>query len=1382
MQRPLLIAIACFLAAALSVGISGSAHAGTLPPLYRPSHHNTRAPQAPLLISYREQMSTWRAVTTSPAAQSPWPMFRHNPRHTGRNPFTGPTNPGLQWSFTTEDYVWSSPAIGADGGVYVASEDGKLYAFTSDGTPRWTYASNSNLLSSPAVDADGVVYVGALDGNLYAINPDGKLHWAFPTGGAIYSSPVIGADGAIYIGSNDGKLYAVKPGGTAYWSFNTGDEVRSSPAVDADGNIYVGSGNGNLYAIDPTGEQRWVYATGAAIFSSPAIAEDDTIYIGSNDGKLHAINSDGKQQWVFATNDWIWGAPAVGADGTIYVGSDDGMLYAIDPDGKQRWVFTTGDWVDSSPAVAADGTVYVGSFDGSIYAITPDGKQQWAFPVGGAIYSSPAIAANGVVYVGANDGAIYAIGQEAFIPTPTITPNGGTFPEPVEVTLACPSVGAAIRYTTNGTEPTEQSARYEQPLTLNKSATVKAKAFKAGMTPSGMASANFTIPTPVATPTLTPGGGTFTAPVAVAMACATPDATIRYTTDGTEPTEQSPRYEQPVTVNTTTLVKAKAFKTAMAASPTATGSFFIPTSAWPMFRQNPQHTGRSPFTGPTAPLERWTFTTGGYAQSSPALGADNTIYLGSQDGNLYAIKPNGTLRWAYATGDWVVSSPAVGKDGTIYVGSYDGKLYAVTAGGALSWACAVGSSVYASPVIGADGTIYVSSIDGQLYAITTGGAQQWVFAMEGASYSSPAIGTDGTLYVGADDGRLYAVNADGTPRWAYAIDSCVQSSPAIGADGTIYVGAQDGNLYAIKPDGTLRWAYATGSSIISSPALGADGMVYVGASDNKLYAIKPDGTLRWAFATGDGIVASPAVGADGTIYVGSYDRSLYAVTPGGAQRWAFATGEAISSSPALGADGVLYIAADDGKLYAIGQQPAAATPTITPNGGTFANAVAVTLACATEGAQIHYTTDGTEPTEQSALYTRPLALDKSATLKANAFKAGLAPSMVASANFTIQQYCTGVTLAVAPTTGVAVTITATPKAGEQVEYEFWRRDLNGSWTKARGFAAGTSLAWIPTAPGNYLWVVYARDLADPKPKNYYADASYAVTRVPFSAVTLAAPSAAGARTGQPVSVTATAQGGTDMRYEFWLRDPAGVWTRVQGFKPTAILTWTPTVAGAYQWVVYARDAADTTAPTRCAVLDCTVQAGVFTGVTLVADPPVSAPTGAPIAVTAQPVGGLAIRYEFWLRDPNGVWTKPQGWRDRATFPWQPTVAGNYQWAVYAREANDPTVPTRCAVLNYTVVDLSVHDVTLTTTPAGSATLGAPVQIIAAAQGGANVRYEFWLRDPNGVWAKIQGYQPNATRTWQPTVAGSYQWVVYALDAGQPLNPKNCAVKEILITK
>ncbi|HUO06088.1 MAG TPA: PQQ-binding-like beta-propeller repeat protein, partial [Candidatus Binataceae bacterium] len=125
---------------------------------------------------------------------------------------------------------------------------------------------------------------------------------------------------------------------------------------------------------------------------------------------------------------------------------------------------------------------------------------------------------------------------------------------------------------------------------------------------------------------------------------------------------------------------------------------------------------------------KWSFAgTGNAYGSSPAIGADGTIYVGSMDFNLYALADNGTsaaVRWAYDIGYWEFSSPAISADGTIIVGSEAGLgLFALNPDGTLKWNFApphgpTGEPVMnSSPAIASNGTVYISSEDSLLYAV-----------------------------------------------------------------------------------------------------------------------------------------------------------------------------------------------------------------------------------------------------------------------------------------------------------------------------------------------------------------------------------------------------------------------------------------------------------------------------------------------------------------------------------------------------------------------------------------------------------------------------------------------------------------------------------------
>jgi len=104
-------------------------------------------------------------------------------------------------------------------------------------------------------------------------------------------------------------------------------------------------------------------------------------------------------------------------------------------------------------------------------------------------FSTPTVA-NGRVYVGTlNALVIYGLLQT--VSTPAITPDGATFFGRVVVTLTNSTPGASIRYSLDGSIPSENSALYVGPLTLTNSLTLEARAFRAGYYESAVASADF---------------------------------------------------------------------------------------------------------------------------------------------------------------------------------------------------------------------------------------------------------------------------------------------------------------------------------------------------------------------------------------------------------------------------------------------------------------------------------------------------------------------------------------------------------------------------------------------------------------------------------------------------------------------------------------------------------------------------------------------------------------------------------------------------------------------------------------------------------------------------------------------------------------------------
>lgn len=78
--------------------------------------------------------------------------------------------------------------------------------------------------------------------------------------------------------------------------------------------------------------------------------------------------------------------------------------------------------------------------------------------------------------------------------------------------------------------------------------------------------------------------------------------------------------------------------------------------------------------------------------------------------------------------------------------------------------------------------------------------------------------------------------------------------------------------------------------------------------------------------------------------------------------------------------------------------PTVATPTFTPAAGTYTEAQNVTISCATTGATIYYTTDGSTPNTSSSVYSSAIPVSSTTTIKAIAVKEGVS-SEVATASY-----------------------------------------------------------------------------------------------------------------------------------------------------------------------------------------------------------------------------------------------------------------------------------------------------------------------------------------------------------------------------------------------
>jgi outer membrane protein assembly factor BamB len=353
-------------------------------------------------------------------ANSNWPMFHANLKHTGQSAVNGPQTAQVKWIFGTPDIVKGSPSIGADGTIYIA-HGYALCAIKPDGTDNeWCYhLSGESTFSAPAVAADGMIYYGARDNRLYAFHPDGSLRcrYTIHNDGDVRTSPALSPDGGtIYFsGTWAGIVHAMKPDCTIKWTYKVGQGILwSSPAVHPiNGTIYIGSTDGALHAFDPNGNHLWrLKLQGLNRSSSPVIAADNSILMGTTAG-ITSVTSAGAFRWFFDTVGYVEATPAIGNDGSIYVGTTTGKtFYALkEVAGKPHvlWTITGTAAFPTSPAIGADGVVYVSMGD-TVLALRPNGTELWRYQTGNYINSSPAIADDGTLYIGSSDHNVYAFG------------------------------------------------------------------------------------------------------------------------------------------------------------------------------------------------------------------------------------------------------------------------------------------------------------------------------------------------------------------------------------------------------------------------------------------------------------------------------------------------------------------------------------------------------------------------------------------------------------------------------------------------------------------------------------------------------------------------------------------------------------------------------------------------------------------------------------------------------------------------------------------------------------------------------------------------------------------------------------------------------------
>ncbi|OCX50958.1 hypothetical protein BEL04_19760 [Mucilaginibacter sp. PPCGB 2223] len=321
----------------------------------------------------------------------------------------------------------------------------------------------------------------------------------------------------------------------------------------------------------------------------------------------------------------------------------------------------------------------------------------------------------------------------------------------------------------------------------------------------------------------------------------------------------------------------------------------------------PQNTSHIDFA--KLPSLAWKFKTDSAVMASP-VAEGTTVYIGSLDGNLYALNlVTGKMSWKFKTGGQIRSTACIYKNSLMFV-SGDGLFYCLDKrSGKTLWTFKTRgerqyelfsfADYYQSSPIVADGWVYFGSGDGNVYALNAGnGSLRWQFKTGSVVHATPAI-DKGKLFIGSFDGYFYALDAaNGQLIWKfksvghnYFPKGEMQGSPAV-FNGLVYVGSRDYNLYAIDEDGGYcRWNRPFPRGWAMATPQFKDSVMYVGTSDDyEMHVINPrSGATKLKTNLRFNIFA-PCSFTDSMYYVGTLMGKLFGVSvKDGSIRWSFNT-------------------------------------------------------------------------------------------------------------------------------------------------------------------------------------------------------------------------------------------------------------------------------------------------------------------------------------------------------------------------------------------------------------------------------------------------------------------------------------------------------------
>ena len=650
--------------------------------------------------------------------------------------------------------------------------------------------------------------------------------------------------------------------------------------------------------------------------------------------------------------------------------------------------------------------------------------------------------------------------------TPTFSVGSGTYSSKQTVSITDATSGAAIYYTTNGATPTTSSSAYAGAITVSSTETLKAIAVASSFSTSGVASATYTInSTPAAAPTFSIAGGTYYGNQTVTMSDTTGGAVIHYTTNHTTPTASSAVYSAPIAVDGAETIEAIAMATGSAASPVTVAAYGL-TAHTPAFSVAAgSYTSEQSLTmSDLSPGAIIYYTTDGRTPTTLS-----TVYSGPID-----LKTSQMIKAVASVKNYNLSATAVANytltiapeppaatptlslaQGTYAIAQYvrlldatPGAVIHFTTNGATPTAS---SAVYTTP-LSVNKTMKIEAIaiapkfssskvgigsytlNKVLYApklsLLTGTYQsEQTLAMSdqtlgsvihyttngttptasSAIYKTP-ITVNATMTV-----KAIATDSGLTPSAvSSAVYSFLAATPTISLKTGTYSAAQTATLKTSTVGAKIYYTLnnatpTTASTLYTAP-------VAIKATENLKAISALTGYRTSAVATGSYtlVATAPSFSVDSGTYTLIQSVTLKSNTSGAKIFYTLngatpTTSSTLYTAPvsirtsetlkAIAAATGLKASSVSSEVYSL----VVASPQISVKSGTFSSSSkpTVTLSCVTPGAKMYYTTNDTTPTTASKLYTAPIKITASATLKVLAIASGFKTSQVSAAKYVV---------------------------------------------------------------------------------------------------------------------------------------------------------------------------------------------------------------------------------------------------------------------------------------------------------------------------------------------------------------------------------------------